>query len=52
MATNTAAWITAAKAYLFEVKLVPVWTPAENEILIKNHAVTINPVDGDIQTTA
>ncbi|KAN0107987.1 hypothetical protein V8E51_007729 [Hyaloscypha variabilis] len=23
MATNTAAWITAAKAYLFEVKLVP-----------------------------
>ena len=52
MASNTAAWITAAKSKPFEVKDAPLWTPAENEILVKNHAVAINPIDGSLQSTA
>ena len=52
MASNTAAWITAAKSRPFEVKDAPLWTPAENEILVKNHAVAINPVDGGLQSLA
>lgn len=28
------------------------WTPGENEILIRNHAVAINPIDGLLQTLA
>ena len=52
MASNTAAWITAAKSKPFEVKDAPLWTPAENEILVQNHAVAINPVDGSLQTVA
>ena len=52
MASNTAAWITAAKSKPFEVKEAPLGTPAENEILVQNHAVAINPVDGSLQTMA
>ena len=52
MASNTAAWITAAKSKPFEVKEAPLGTPAENEILVRNHAVAINPVDGSLQTIA
>ena len=52
MASNTAAWITDAKSKPFEVKDAPLWTPAENEILVKNHAVAINPIDGSLQSTA
>ena len=28
------------------------WTPAENEILVRNHAVAINPIDGSLQSLA
>ncbi|KAF2657225.1 GroES-like protein [Lophiostoma macrostomum CBS 122681] len=49
--TNTAAWITAAKASPLEVKEAELWTPGPNDVLIKNHAVAINPVDWKIQTT-
>lgn len=52
MASNSAAWITAAKSYPFEVKSAPLWTPAENEILTRNNAVAVNPIDGGLQTTA
>ncbi|KIX00978.1 uncharacterized protein Z518_10044 [Rhinocladiella mackenziei CBS 650.93] len=52
MASNTAAWITAAKARPFEVKLAPLGTPGENQILVKNHAIAINPIDGKLQETA
>ncbi|KAI1085462.1 GroES-like protein [Whalleya microplaca] len=52
MATNTAAWITAAKAHPFEVKPAPLWTPEANEILIQNGAVAINPVDSSLQLGA
>ncbi|RYP02756.1 hypothetical protein DL764_005630 [Monosporascus ibericus] len=49
---NAAAFLIAAKAHPFEVKPAPVWTPEENEILVKNHVMAINPVDGNLQYTA
>ena len=49
---NAAAWITAAKSKPFEVKSAPLWTPEENEVLVRNHAVAINPVDGGLQSLA
>ncbi|MCJ1458808.1 hypothetical protein MMC28_009182 [Mycoblastus sanguinarius] len=52
MASNTAAWLTAAKITPFEVKSASLWAPAENEILVRNHAVAINPVDGSLQSFA
>ncbi|KAI9733835.1 MAG: hypothetical protein M1818_007102 [Claussenomyces sp. TS43310] len=50
MASNSAAWIPAAKVTPFEIKAAPLWTPVENEILLRNHAVAINPVDGSLQS--
>lgn len=52
MASNTAAWLTAAKSKPFEIKSAPLWTPAENEILVRNHAVAINPIDSGLQSFA
>ncbi|KAI1393301.1 GroES-like protein [Hypoxylon trugodes] len=49
MASNSAAWIKAAKSHPFVVEPAPVWTPEANEILLKNHAIAINPVDGSLQ---
>lgn len=46
---NTAAWLTAARATPLEIKAAPYTPPGENEILIKNGAVAINPVDWAIQ---
>ena len=44
MPTNTAAWLGAPHAKL-EVKPAPYTHPRENEIVVKNHAVAINPTD-------
>ncbi|KAL9089755.1 MAG: hypothetical protein Q9165_005549 [Trypethelium subeluteriae] len=52
MASNSAAWLVAEKNYPFEVRSAPLWTPEKNEILVKNHAVAINPIDRDLQTVA
>ncbi|WP_055076436.1 zinc-binding alcohol dehydrogenase family protein [Pseudanabaena sp. 'Roaring Creek'] len=44
MPSNTAAWLLTNRADI-EVESAP-YTPArENEIVIKNHAVSINPID-------
>lgn len=51
MASNTAAWNIARGAPL-EVKPAPLEIPGPNQILIKNHAIAINPVDAKIQYTA
>ncbi len=48
MPTNTAAWIGAKYAKL-EVKSAPYTPPRANEIVVKNHAVAINPLDWIIQ---
>lgn len=52
MAVNSAAWLQTAKSRPLEIKSAPLWTPAENETLIRNQAVAINPVDGIVQTLA
>ena len=44
MPTNTAAWVVAKQAPL-EVKSAPYTHPHEGEIVVKNHAVAINPID-------
>lgn len=48
MPTNTAAWLLARQAPLV-VKSAPYTPPREGEIVVKNHAVAINPVDWGIQ---
>ena len=45
MPTNTAAWLTTSKSILLEIKSAPFTAPRENEIVIKNFAVAINPAD-------
>lgn len=49
---NTAAWLTAPKARPLEVKPAPLGTPGENQILVRNHAIAINPIDVKIQQGA
>ncbi|WP_167104770.1 zinc-binding alcohol dehydrogenase family protein [Mycobacterium sp. DL592] len=50
MSTNTAAWIESKGAPL-EVKPAPYPRPGEHEIVVRNHAVAINPYDWIIQAT-
>ncbi|GIJ92604.1 hypothetical protein Asppvi_001882 [Aspergillus pseudoviridinutans] len=50
--TNAAAWLSEAKMHPFEIKESPVGKPEANEILVRNHAVAINPIDGIIQIKA
>lgn len=52
MASNTAAWLVSEKAHPLQVKAAPLYTPGENEILVRNHAVAINPIDGLFQSLA
>lgn len=49
MPSNTAAWLVKAKAHPLEIKSALYTCPGENEIVIKNGAVAINPVDWAIQ---
>lgn len=42
---NSAAYLTAEKVYPFQVKSAPYTSPQEHEIVIKNGAVAINPID-------
>lgn len=48
MPTNTAAWLGSRHARL-EVRPAPYTPPRAHEIVVKNHAVAINPVDWIIQ---
>ncbi len=48
MPTNTAAWLGAKQAKL-EVAPAPYTPPSDDEIVVKNHAVAINPIDWIIQ---
>ncbi len=45
MPSNTAAWLPAQKVKPLEVKSAPYTSPGENEIVIKNGALALNPVD-------
>ena len=48
MPTNEAAWLVATQAPL-EVKPAPYTPPRENEIVVRNHAAAINPIDWLLQ---
>ena len=48
MPSNQAAWLTAKGAPL-TIEPAPLLDPKANQILIKNHAVAINPVDWAMQ---
>lgn len=45
MPSNTAAYLTGPKVHPLEVKSAPYTSPRENEIVVKNRAVAINPAD-------
>lgn len=44
MLTNTAAWLPSKSSRL-QVLSAPYTPPRENEIVVKNHAVAVNPLD-------
>lgn len=46
---NEAAWLTSVEATPLVVKSAPYTSPKENEIVVKNGAVAINPIDWAIQ---
>ena len=48
MPDNSAAWIEAKQA-LLEVKPAPYTLPRPNEIVVRNHAVAVNPIDWILQ---
>lgn len=52
MSTNTAAYITAPRARPLEVRHAPMGEPGKGQILIKNHALAINPIDCKLQDFA
>ncbi|KAL9619116.1 MAG: hypothetical protein Q9160_006205 [Pyrenula sp. 1 TL-2023] len=45
MPSNAAAYLMGSKGLPLEVKSAPYTTPCENEIVVKNRAVAINPAD-------
>lgn len=49
MPINHAAWLNASKARPLEVRDAPYTSPGANEIVVRNCAVAINPVDWMIQ---
>ncbi|OZJ02083.1 hypothetical protein BZG36_05318 [Bifiguratus adelaidae] len=52
MPSNSAAWLVAEKTKPLEVGPAPYTSPGENEIVVKNRAVAINPVDYGLQEKA
>lgn len=47
--SNQAAWITEAKAKPLKVDSADMWKPGPGEVLVKNSAWAVNPVDWIIQ---
>jgi threonine dehydrogenase-like Zn-dependent dehydrogenase len=52
MTSNSAAWLKAEKTEPFEVDVAPFPSPGENQLVLRNHAVAINPIDGVLQKLA
>lgn len=52
MPSNSAAWLVAEKAKPLEVRPASYTPPRENEIVIRNAAVAVNPIDWTLQDTA
>ncbi|MCJ1241875.1 hypothetical protein MMC14_009881 [Varicellaria rhodocarpa] len=51
MLSNVAAW-QPEPATKLEIKPTPYTTPNENEVVIKNHALAVNPIDWKLQDNA
>lgn len=49
MTQNQAAWIKSSKANPFVVESASIWPLQDNEVLVKNVSVAVNPVDWKIQ---
>lgn len=47
--SNQAAWIKEKNANPLVVDEAPMWKPEADEVLIKNKAIAINPVDWMVQ---
>lgn len=52
MPSNTAAWLPEKQARPFQIKPAPIGAPSQGEILIKNHVIGVNPIDGKNQQYA
>ncbi|KAM0723029.1 hypothetical protein Q7P37_001227 [Cladosporium fusiforme] len=52
MSANTAAYLTGPKAHPFSLESAETYTPSANELLIRNRAISINPIDGGLQRFA
>lgn len=52
MTSNSAAWLVGEKVKPLEVKAAPYTSPTDKDILVKNAAVAVNPVDWAIQALA
>ena len=50
--SNKAAWLVAEKAHPFEIKQHPVSAPGPDELLVRNHALSIPPFTGYCQKLA
>ena len=48
--SNTAAWLTSEKSTPLKVDTAPYQSPSSNELVIRAHAVAINPVDWAMQS--
>jgi len=51
MSSNSAAWITEPKGNPLKVSSAPFPKPGPNDVVVKNHAVAVNPVDWKIQAS-
>ena len=47
--SNKAAWRTASKAKPLKVDVAPLPKAGKGEVVIKNHAIAVNPADWKIQ---
>ncbi|KIX07695.1 zinc-binding alcohol dehydrogenase domain-containing protein cipB [Rhinocladiella mackenziei CBS 650.93] len=50
--TNKAAWLVAEKVKPLEVKSAPYTAPGPHELVVRNAAVAINPLDWKLQDAA
>jgi NADPH:quinone reductase-like Zn-dependent oxidoreductase len=50
--SNKAAYITEAKANPLQVKEAPLPSAGKGEVVVKNHAAAVNPVDCEYRSVS